>query len=83
MRSRESWATSLASVVRGSEHDADGEVGEDDSSPFLDKAPETEDSADDNVVDPDGEQSPPPKKKPKPKKEDPADWWKRGERPPF
>jgi FixJ family two-component response regulator len=79
------FAVSLASVVRGSEHDADGEdaADDDDESPFLDKAPEAEDSADNNVADPDDEQSPPPKKKPKGKKEDPADWWKRGEPPPF
>jgi response regulator of citrate/malate metabolism len=57
------FAVTLASVVRGSENDAD--------SPFLDK-PENG-----GVVEPDEE---PEKKK---KKVDPADWWKRGEAPPF
>ncbi len=74
------FAVSLASVVRGSEHDADGEDGDDDESPFLDKAPDAEDSG--NVADEDDDAAP-PKKKPKAKKEDPADWWKRGEPPPF
>jgi FixJ family two-component response regulator len=73
------FAVSLASVVRGSEHDADGEDDDDGESPFLDKAPDAEDSG--NVADEDD--ATPPKKKPKKEKTDPADWWKRGEPPPF
>jgi response regulator of citrate/malate metabolism len=64
------FAGTLATVVRGSENDADEEGG-----PFLDKAPEENEGF---VADSDEQQ---PKKKKE--KIDPADWWKRGESPPF
>lgn len=66
------FAVSLASVVRGSESDADGEgkPGRDgaDDSPFFDGT---------------GENGKTNKKKPKKENRDAADWWKRGEDPPF
>ena len=66
------FAVTLASVVRGSEHDAD--------TPFLDK----DEAGGGGVADGDdagtGEDN---KKQPPKKKVDPADWWKRGEAPPF
>lgn len=63
------FAVTLASVVRGSENDAD--------SPFIDKD-ETGGVADTDDGSP--EKNKPPHPKPK---VDPADWWKRGEAPPF
>jgi FixJ family two-component response regulator len=75
------FAVTLASVVRGSEHDAD--------TPFLDK----DDEASGGVADRDGggggdapaDDGGADNNKPQPpkKKVDPADWWKRGEAPPF
>lgn len=69
------FAVTLASVVRGSEHDADA--------PFLD---EKDDSATGDTGGGLADDAPPADKKkrqqPKPKV-DPADWWKRGEAPPF
>jgi response regulator of citrate/malate metabolism len=59
------FAVTLASVVRGTENDAD--------SPFLDKPGD----GGGGVEEPDASAE---KKK---KKVDPADWWKRGEEPPF
>jgi hypothetical protein len=70
------FAITLASVVRGSENEADDTDGDTDS-PFLDK-PEQKDGG----LDASDELPPPPKKKQQPKI-DPADWWKRGEAPPF
>jgi FixJ family two-component response regulator len=70
------FAVSLASVVRGTENEADYE--DDENGPFLDKAPE-QDDAPGGLAD---DEKPKPKKKSPPKK-DPADWWKRGESPPF
>lgn len=66
------FAVNLASVVRGSEHDADA--------PFLD---EKDDGAG-GVAEPDDASGEDKKKRPPAKpKVDPADWWKRGEAPPF
>ena len=61
------FAVSLASVVRGAEGEAENPEGE---TPFFDGA---------------GGNAEPEKKDPKQKKkkEDAADWWKRGEDPPF
>lgn len=71
------FAVALASVVRGTDNEAGPDDDEDDQTPFLDKREEeaggTADAADDEQ----------PKKKPKKDKIDPADWWKRGEAPPF
>jgi response regulator of citrate/malate metabolism len=69
------FAVSLASVVRGSEHEADdGDEDPDErpreGGPFLDKT-------DDGGT---ADRQEPRKKK---DKIDPADWWKRGEAPPF
>ena len=64
------FATALASCVRGSESgedDAEATNEADDNSPFYD-----------NVDDDDSKD-----KKPKKPKKDDADWWKRGEAPPF
>jgi FixJ family two-component response regulator len=84
------FAIALATVVRG----ADEEGGDDDASPFLDKVQDTprggddDDDADDTPAGPDESNSDLPEK-PKPNKKggkpkvDPADWWKRGEAPPF
>jgi hypothetical protein len=67
------FATALASCVRGNddeeaEGDADTE-GEEKDTPF----------ADGGAIDNDSE----PPQKPKKQKKDDADWWKRGEPPPF
>lgn len=62
------FAVTLASVVRGTENDADEEEG-----PFLDKI----EGSEGNTAEPDDQ----PRKKQG--KIDPADWWKRGESPPF
>src|SRR4051812_43494851 len=64
------FAVALASIVRGAESEAEGEAGAEGSSetPFFDG------TADPEKKDP---------KKPQKKKDDPADWWKRGEDPPF
>ncbi|MGB7157650.1 MAG: response regulator [Tepidisphaeraceae bacterium] len=64
------FATALASVVRGDEDD-DAEVEGDSAGP-ADNTPF------DNTLDNDA-----PKDKPKKPKKDDADWWKRGEAPPF
>jgi response regulator of citrate/malate metabolism len=76
------FAVTLASVVRGSENEAldddDDDDSDDDGGPFLDKSPN--DGAPGGLIDP--EEQPKQKKQP-PKKSDPADWWKRGEPPPF
>ncbi len=64
------FATALASCVRASEgsgEDADAETNGDADNPFYD-----------NTVEDDA-----PKEKPKKPKKDDADWWKRGEAPPF
>ena len=63
------FAVNLASVVRDSEDEAPENGAEDDGSPFFDGA--------------DGKDKPKDKKKPKQEKKDAADWWKRGEDPPF
>ena len=65
------FAVTLASVVRGTENDAD--------SPFLDKDEDggSGTSGGGSAEEPDASAE---KKK---KKVDPADWWKRGEAPPF
>jgi FixJ family two-component response regulator len=62
------FAVSLATVVRGAEGEADGD------NPFFDGQA--------NNGDKDGKDKKDPKQ-PKKKKEDAADWWKRGEDPPF
>ena len=68
------FAVTLASVVRGSENDAD--------TPFLDKDDDaTGGLADADDAQPGGDDD--KKKHPPKKKADPADWWKRGEAPPF
>ena len=70
------FALTLATMVRNQD-DPDGE--ETDGNPFYDGGAimDQEENADDD----DG---PPPQKKPrKNKKDDEADWWKRGETPPF
>lgn len=67
------FAVSLASVVRGTENEAD--YGDEEGGPFLDKT--TDDGPGGTL---DDEKPKPRKKSPKP---DPADWWKRGESPPF
>jgi FixJ family two-component response regulator len=62
------FAVSLASVVRGSEDE--GPTGKhDDDNPFFDGT--------------EGNDKPENKKKPKKENKDAADWWKRGEDPPF
>jgi FixJ family two-component response regulator len=84
------FAVTLASVVRGTEHEA-GSDEDDDESPFFDdKTADADNGRDSDVgglIDPvdDEASSPPPKPQPKKKKDkqDPADWWKRGESPPF
>jgi response regulator of citrate/malate metabolism len=68
------FAVALASVVRGTEHEAEYE--DQDVGPFIDK---NEDRPG-NAAEPDDDQPKRDKKRPK---EDPADWWKRGETPPF
>jgi response regulator of citrate/malate metabolism len=68
------FAVALASVVRGTEHEAEYE--DQDVGPFIDK---NEDRP--NTAEPDDESK--RDKKQKRSKEDPADWWKRGETPPF
>jgi hypothetical protein len=65
------FATALASCVRGSEageDDADTEASGDGNNPFYDNVEDDE---------------PKEKEKPKKPKKDDADWWKRGESPPF
>jgi len=64
------FAVALASIVRGAEDEGDGQAGAEGSTetPFFDG------TADPEKKDP---------KKPQKKKDDPADWWKRGEDPPF
>jgi hypothetical protein len=69
------FAVALASVVRGTEHEAEYE--DQDVGPFIDK---NEDRAPGGAADADDEPKRDNKKRPK---EDPADWWKRGETPPF
>lgn len=75
------FAIALATVVRG----ADEEGGDDeDASPFLDKAGADDDApagADEGNTD--LPEKPKPEKKGGKPKVDPADWWKRGEAPPF
>ncbi|MDQ3441905.1 MAG: response regulator [Planctomycetota bacterium] len=69
------FATALASCVRGSEEgeeDADTETDGDDNNPFYD-----------NVEDDGPKEKDLDKNKPKKPKKDDADWWKRGETPPF
>lgn len=62
------FAQALATIVRGHADDADAEpTGPDDR--HHDES--------------DGGAPPPPKNRRKPNKPDPADWWKRGESPPF
>jgi hypothetical protein len=68
------FAVTLASIVRGTDEDADaGHAGEDGNNPFFDGAEGREGK---------GGKDDTSKKKPKEKK-DAADWWKRGEDPPF
>ena len=70
------FAVSLASVVRGSEKDGDGDEGnggDGDGNPFFDGSG--------GASGPKGEKN--DKKKPKKDNKDSADWWKRGESPPF
>jgi FixJ family two-component response regulator len=62
------FAVSLANIVRGAEGEGDGE------NPFFDGQGEKGEKGDKDKKDP---------KQPKKKKEDAADWWKRGEDPPF
>jgi hypothetical protein len=69
------FATALASCVRGSEAgdgdddaDTDTEASGDGNNPFYDNVDDDE---------------PKEKEKPKKPKKDDADWWKRGESPPF
>src|SRR5206468_7417067 len=70
------FAVSLASVVRGSD---EGEnAGESAGDGTGDKANE-----DDGSPFFDGAEGKDKPAKKKPKKDDPADWWKRGEQPPF
>ncbi len=69
------FATALASCVRGSEEgddEADTETDGDDNNPFYD-----------NVEDDGPKEKDLDKNKPKKPKKDDADWWKRGETPPF
>ena len=61
------FAVNLATVVRGAEDEVNGKP--DDDSPFFDGA--------------EGQDKPENKKKPKKENKDAADWWKRGEDPPF
>jgi FixJ family two-component response regulator len=61
------FAVTLASVVRGSEDAEEGGEKDADGNPFFDGG-----APEDNK-----------KKKPKKEKNDAADWWKRGEDPPF
>lgn len=68
------FAVSLATVVRGAEDDDSDE----DQGPFLDKRP----SETAGGLDEPDEPAPKPKSPQKPKT-DPADWWRRGEAPPF
>lgn len=70
------FAVALASVVRGTEHEAEYE--DQDVGPFIDK---NEDRPAGGTADSDDEPKRDNNKK-RPK-EDPADWWKRGETPPF
>jgi len=71
------FAVTLASIVRGTEEDADAERsgGEGENNPFFDGAEGREGKG--------GKGGKDEKKKPKPEKKDAADWWKRGEDPPF
>jgi response regulator of citrate/malate metabolism len=65
------FATALASCVRSAEaadEDAETEADGDGNNPFFDNTAEDDEA---------------PKEKPKKPKKDDADWWKRGEAPPF
>jgi hypothetical protein len=75
------FAIALATVVRGADEEA-GEDGDDEASPFLDKAPDDDTPAGADEGNTDLPEKPKPRKADKPKV-DPADWWKRGEAPPF
>jgi FixJ family two-component response regulator len=70
------FAVALASVVRGTEHEAEYE--DQDVGPFIDK---NEDRAPGGTAGP--EEEPKQDNTKKRPKEDPADWWKRGDMPPF
>jgi hypothetical protein len=68
------FAVSLASIVRGAEDDAEREGEHGAGAEGNGETPFFDGTADPEKKDP---------KKPQKKKDDPADWWKRGEDPPF
>ena len=72
------FAVALASVVRGTEHEAEYE--DQDVGPFIDK---NEERPAGGAADADSSDDEPKRDKKKRPKEDPADWWKRGDTPPF
>ena len=80
------FAVALATVVRGADEE-EGGASDDDDAPFFEKPQAQEDATDDakggldDAADADHRE--PPKKKGGKPKIDPADWWKRGEAPPF
>jgi hypothetical protein len=71
------FAVALASVVRGTEHEAD--YDDEEAGPFFDKGEGA--SSDGGTAESEDDQ--PKRNNKKRPKEDPADWWKRGETPPF
>ena len=73
------FAVSLASVVRDAE-DEEKEGGEEENNPFFDGGSNTDKPSNDGKNDKNDKND---KKKPRKNDKDQADWWKRGESPPF